>query len=287
MLNSYSQNLTELILSELLRFGALSAKEIHLKVGAKRGRTVTLQGVYKELKSLAERGVVVKRVRLFSVKLNWVVETLALLSIGYEHTVGTSHADEILPTVGERSSYRFRTLSQLVDFWSHASLVLISLSKDRAYFDSVPFIWYHFVNLSNERQYLSSLSRLKGHYYLVSRNDSWVDRTYLKLINRDFQTVHFGRGGLWSKRLESQNPHLSVCGDYLIELSFPAQRISNALELYSHPKSEAPTLLPRLAHLLGQPGMFILTIRHDPTRAKSARRKFYDFLGLRMGGDEA
>jgi len=278
MLGGFTPKLGDAIVSALLERGSLSAKELHRIVSVKLKKKITLQAVYVELGNLVSGGIIIRSAQLYAPKIVWLVEMLATFSSAYNRFIAADSSDDLLPAPRRRRSYKFRALTPLVSFWSQVNLRILPLSADRTYYDSVPFIWYHFVNAPIEKQWLESLARLQMRYVLISQHDSWIDRTYQSFPVPGLHEVYFGRRGLWGSADDQQYDHFGVVGDYVMEVKFPNTLLATLTALYDLPKQKSTSALMSIATELQQPNDFGFSIHHSKHRARQIRKRFCEFL---------
>lgn len=182
------------------------------------GKQITLQALYRTLKTLTENGVLVKKGKLFTVSSEWA-KNLAR----YFH-----RNNEIGLAEGEEISYAFKSLSSLDSYWKHIIMQLDQeLGDSPIFFYNDHVIWLHLEDRKeSQRNYLHSFD--EGHKYagFVVGGDTALDKSFKKSFSRKYLQIDIRR--INSIKYNS----MTVKGDYVVAVRFKKQTTDFIDRLY-------------------------------------------------------
>jgi len=205
MLFSHKKSLEDFIVQELAR-NDFSADTLW-KLYSKLGKQVTIQAVYRDLRKLAEDGIVLKHKELYSLNNIWKTKTVALLK-----QANTPWDLE----EGESITYSFKSFSQLDQYWKHIQED-VKESVDVVYY-FVPHQFWPFVpgSMESEREFYKWYEDNKKKAVLLLGGNTESDKQMKKMFANKFVQVHTS-DDLPFRMTDS----VSVNGDLIIRTRLP------------------------------------------------------------------
>jgi hypothetical protein len=117
---------------------------------------VTIQGIYKALRGLREKEIIVMHNKSVSLALAWLNSEKERIST-IEHTYEQERSlEKLVRQNGGKLLFHFHTLNELDLFWTHAYLLLLQSVDDSAISYSIqPHDWYYYARQSTDTLWVS------------------------------------------------------------------------------------------------------------------------------------
>src|SRR5436190_23816971 len=131
--DSPSQKLGQILVRILSSRFDLSAKELQDLASTKKQKFSTA-AIYKELGNLIQSGVAVKNRGGYSLSLGWVLHMLGYAESLHATYFRGSYLKTLIPTVGNKQSWKFQNMLRANDFWNQLILALVKNSKTQTIF---------------------------------------------------------------------------------------------------------------------------------------------------------
>lgn len=264
-----NDNLQESLIFTLGGAPNRTAKALQTDI-AKIYKPCSLQAIYKELRGLQSRGVVVKANQLYSLSLAWVLKMIQFTDQLDHHYVRHRAMPVLLPKPGESKVWHFTRLRRLEDFWVHLLLVLTESSKDRILYQWMPQPWIFLVQHQRQIDFQEAMHELKAKISLIIGGRNFLQRAFLRYLRKDLYQV-----SLEPSRFERRRTvYLSVIGDYILRIRIDPRTAKSLDRFFSEVSSERDLKLEQVLELFRRQGTFSVTVLHNRARASELRRQF-------------
>ena len=142
MIPAIDQSIWSQIIQALLTEPGLSAEELRKRVSLLRKESVTIQGIYKDLRRLQALGVVYKGRAQFYLSLSWLLDSRDALDQGVKAYSRSTVLARFFPQVGESQSWSFSDIHAMDRFVANLILALQLQGQSTASFHWVPYPWF-------------------------------------------------------------------------------------------------------------------------------------------------
>ncbi len=188
---------------ELLLQKNYSAEELFEDLSNKNIKT-TKQSLYKHLKNLISKEIVLKDKKTYSISQEWknvLREMLSIITIP-------------LPDVGEKMSHTFSSLGHLDQYWKHIVESLFQKHpRDPVFLYSSHQFWPYVADrMSSEVRLIQNTSKQRSRrsYFILGGNTP-LDKKYKKIFHNEFYKV-----ALVPEFQKERHVHTIVIGDTLV-----------------------------------------------------------------------
>lgn len=127
-----TKNSIENHILEILKTGPVNTVEL-IKIIKKKRANTTKQGIYRVLRLLSKREVVVIHNKEVSLNIRWLNKMNKYYAIAqhyyFQRNIGVGHFTNLQP--GEKNKYTFRNLSLTDAFWNHIIYILLEITDSR------------------------------------------------------------------------------------------------------------------------------------------------------------
>ncbi len=147
MLLGLNSELENMIILTLSQAGTMPADKI-LSTIQQRGKTTTLQGLYRVLKKLQQERIITKEKHNFSLRLPWVIELGQFVEQLEQTYFDSTHLAKLLPSsTSEKRIWRFNNLLKMVEAWMQLIMAMAKASEEKTMFTAAPHQWFALINL--------------------------------------------------------------------------------------------------------------------------------------------
>ncbi len=272
----YADTLTESILTTLSRTPCLTADELWHKVKARH--ECSIQAVYQGLAKLIERDVITKTAQRHSLRMEWILSLADFSRFAYATHQSERALRDVLPLPGEKISLRFKTLAQLVSFWTNSLCLQLSLVKQAHYYEYVPHVWFQYADHENEIKLLKQLERRAAHYSLVIGKDTAADRKYASLTRNTKMTRVFGQCPFRKRSLAQL--YIGVLDTFVSVVDLGKDMNSRIALAFQNSSWTAAERELHILKLMKEEARIKITIHNDRDVADGYARQFKRFFGF-------
>ena len=265
-----SKETIESFIIELLLKGPLPSTGIVRKTTLEKG--VTKEAVYKALRQILEKEIIVKRGKIISLSNQWIVDSVEKWRGAESRYIGKA------PThlLSEKSSvvYTCKTLDQLDALWNHNIIELSYTLEPKGYMLLyAPHYWFPIIRNTSEHNLLRTLKsrgyellQLGGHTTPIDKN---ITKYFpLKELNYYPATV-------------AEKKYVNIIGKYVIEVSLDKKTLKYINDWY-----EKHTILTEenqyeLSQVLKIKGVYKLKISKDPAKVALFTKLFSKYFVIK------
>lgn len=267
--------LRELIIEALASQPQLSAAKIMVWL-RRKGRDYSRRAVFKELSLLKDEGTVVSDKACYSLRLAWVssfLETAERMKATYFE----APLIRPLPSAGKRQSWKFNNLYKPNSYWSQVLVEVAKFSRTKVLYGWTHHPYYHLIETEQEKQYQETLDRLRMKQYVIVGGETFLDKWAEKFWNARLMQHSSAESPFHSWT----NFHFDVIDDYIIGLTIPHDHADQIHQLYQKCRRWSDLDLSEVIQIFSRPTVARLTLENSPVKAKSIRRKFFRYFGIR------
>lgn len=258
MIFSSKESVEDKVIRELL--GGEKTAKVLINSLQKQNFPVTIQGVYKALKTLISEEIVIKRGKTYSLLEEWRKKVI-------EHF--QQNTNQLLLGEGETIQFDLKSLIHLDQQWKNIILSLHKTYQNFPIFLYNPFnIWMHLggTRKQSEEKYYKSFEENKVYGFLGIKYQNKADIEFKK----DFQNEYFQVA--FSDPLFSDTDYPTIFADYIITTRISKQITEKIKQVYT-----SNTTIEELEENLQKIGIekkkVKLIIERNKEKAKKLRKK--------------
>ena len=233
-------------------------------------RPVSVQAIYKELRKLQVRGVVVKAGTRYSLTLSWVLRVLRLSDVLEKSYFIRKEGIIPIPQKGDSVRWRFSDLKRLDDFWVQAMLVLTKQSGTTAIYQWVPQPWFHLAQHQKELQFQQTAKTLGMRVFMILGGRNFLVRGFPKYWARDVYTYSLATGPFEHLR----RVYLNIIGDFVLRITLDKRTAATIDQIFTTVRSVKDLRPSTIFDLFGQKASITVRLYHRPSMASSLRIRF-------------
>lgn len=275
MITFPKQGLEEKIVDKLQK-GPLKTKDLIQSV-KKISDPITVQGIYKSLRSLKKEGIVLMEKKEVMINQFWLQQMEKFTSLAkhaYRYPISDS-GHFLQMEDGDRITYRFKDPVQVDVFWNHILYIL---------FDAIPNLdrWYAYSShcwflLARRKDELSlkEYMNTRGIKYLFTvGHNTLLD----KIIRSDFDGVnskyHMLTKPLFIEKVNNLGIVLNIVGDYIIQAQYDKVTTDKIEKFYkTHAKINKDSIR-ELEQIVANPGQIKFVIMRNAKKANKLAKLF-------------
>lgn len=255
------------------------ANAVNLQASLKaQGAMVTIQAIYKELKILRHSGIIVKTGTYYRLSFSWILHLTDFANKLRVTYLRDAKNTSLLPTAGGKNVWRFQSLLQLNEFWSHILLLLVEHSPQKKLLGWNPHPWFHLVQTKQEERYITSLKLAHGTLHLILGGNTFLDRWVERFFDKN--VVHHSFGKSVFQKLRSM--YINVIDEYVLTVKLDDNTATAIDEFYGEVKRQEDLNSAVIINIFHSRARAVLRLEHNPSKAEKIRRKFEAFFGERL-----
>ncbi len=225
---------------------------------------VSVQGIYKALRSLRGKEIVTIHGKNISLSLWWIDKELGRLNRMarmYQSTARTSSFLDLRP--GEYVKLRFRTLRELELYWTQAFLLIEEeLPLSLPTYSTAPHDWFYYARPENDALWLRrQKSRLQR---LVITHPLPLDRSVLRVRTKQKMEVLFDENPL----KQNEEDYKNIIGRFIFETKLDTKVSAIFVSWMKEHPSATKQDISEIDSFLDMRGMFTLKISNAPKKAQ-------------------
>lgn len=265
----------EILIAHLAKTGA-TGDEL-LDTARRLKKTFTKQGLYHVLRQLAEREIVVKHGKQFSLSQLWITRmndffALAGKQYGMDERTGN---DFLSLSDGDKISYSFKSPVEADRFWAHAFTVLGELlAKREPLYIYNPHEWFFFARKESEEFLFRELQTNGQKVWLICGGTTALDKHVKRYFDGSVLQYHMVQE---YELFEARNYYLNIFGDYIIEARIDESVAEKVDQFYEAHTSVTEETTRVLTALLTQ-GKTSLTISRNKKKAEKLKKIFVPYF---------
>ncbi len=246
------------VIIELLIEKPLSAIELQKSLEQVLKESVTLEGVYKNLRELIKGDVVTKQRKSFIISNVWRNKVNSAIS--------NRRTFRLFP--GEQVVYRFSKIDHMDMFWKHTINDIHDELGDFPVFHSNPHNFWYLVpgRGSSEKEYREIFSEKEKHVFTLIGGVTVFDK------NSNKERSGFEHFSFTKKYPFTRREHYSIIGPYIITTK-TSSTISRVLDFAYGTSQSEKELFDILKPRFLKPGPINMTVEYDELKAKKLRKR--------------
>jgi len=223
---------------------------------------VSIQGIYKALRALKKKEIIVIHAKIISLSLWWIDKELGRLSRIARMYRSTTRASSFLDLrSGEYVKLRFRSLRELELYWTQAFLLIEEdLPPSLPAYSIIPHDWFYYARPKSDALWLNRQSgRLQR---LVITHPLPVDRSVLRVRTKQKMEVLFDENPL----KQHEEDYKNIIGKFIFETKLDASVNTRFVSwMQKHPVVTKQDI-SETDSFLDMRGMFTLKISNAPKK---------------------
>lgn len=208
----------------------------------------SIQAVYKALRKLQSKGIVVKNRFAYSLRLPWVLD---MVTLGEQLDSYAVHPQNLFDSLAQvrKTTWKFTSLLKLNDFWSQLLLLLLQHSHSRTIYAWDPHTWFHLVQTAQEAQFIRSLKVARSRLVLLVGGsgflDRWAQQFWLPgVVEHHFSPQYFTK---------QKDAYINVIDDYVLTVKLVAEASQKIHDIYTSATSMDTLNLPEVIRFFSEP----------------------------------
>ncbi|MEY4700471.1 MAG: hypothetical protein RL326_658 [Pseudomonadota bacterium] len=265
MIPAIDQSIWSNIIMALLRDPGLTAETLRARVSTLRGESVTVQGVYKDLRRLQSLRVVYKSSGRFHLSLSWLLDSRELIEQGIAAHSKTSVITNFLPEPGESRSWGFSDIHAMDRFVSNMVLALQLHGTSKTSFHWVPYPWFAAYYPDRVQPFLKEFKRsgLTAHGILGAKS-----RLTHEIIAAQRPFGHQWRIGAPTFK-HSEDTSLTIKPPFILSVRYPKKAVEVFRKFFALRNPPSPEAYTPFHDLEFQKMSYRVTISNNEKRAES------------------
>ena len=142
-------------------------------------KNCSLQAIYKELRLLIKRGVVVKANKCYGLSLPWILESYSILDKAYETYFSSAALNDLLLPGKTKSSWKFNDLRGADDFWIQAVLAIVEGTNNKQVFGWIPHPWFSIIHFQKDLRFQNALRSQSAKYFFMIGGNTFLDNHFI------------------------------------------------------------------------------------------------------------
>jgi hypothetical protein len=277
MIPAIDQSIWSNIITALLAEPGLSAETLRVRVSKLRGETVTVQGIYKDLRRLQSLRVVYRSHAKFYLSLSWLLDSKELIERGIAAYSETSVVASFLPDHGESRSWSFSDIHAMDRFVSNMVLALQLHGTSKTSFHWVPYPWFAAYYPDRAQPFLKEFRRSGlSAYGLFGAKSPLTD----EIIAAQRQFGHHWRVETPSFK-HSEDTSLTIKPPFILSVKYPKKAVEVFRRFFALRAPPAPKAYTPFHDLEFQKLSYRVTISHNERRSQSLAEQFTSTLATK------
>jgi len=270
-------NLQSTLLQQISQNPGVSAAWLHARI--LHGRRCSIQAVYKELRHLLGKGVVVKNRNVFSLSLSWIVTHLNFLDSAYDRLMQNFSCSLAGPDGPARQTWQFTDLRRTDDFMVQSMLTLLEQTGKKRMLQWIPQPWYELIQHEKEIRFQNALRALGCKAHVIFGGESYLYQHLSRNWSRDVYDFVLSAEFMPSERSKA----IGVIGDYVLTVKLDSATTDLLDRYFTETSGPDDMSVGRFVSILNGRIRSSITLENSPARAAKLKRQFCRFLGLNAG----
>ncbi len=236
---------------------------------AMKQKSVTKEAVYKSLRLLLMREVVVKSGKNISLSNQWIINMAKKWQEAEARYIGKTN----IMMLGEKSSvvYTCKTIDQIDSLWNHAILdISYTLHSKTTLLLYAPHYWFPLIRGNSEHSLIKTLSS-RGHRWLqLAGGENPIDKNLIKYDS--LKGLEY-----YASKLK-ENKYLNILGDYIIEVTLDKKASAFIDAWYKTHEKINEDAISALQKVLAIKGTYKIKIYKNQNKATFYKKMFSKYF---------
>lgn len=269
-------NSIESLILRALKNGPVRTTDLIVLTKKQRNGT-TKQGVYRVLRGLVKREVVVISKRYVNLNALWLNEMYDFFTVAEQ----SYSALNLLPdkvfglTDGDRIQYVFKTPALTDTFWIHLLLMANkAIDPSDPLFLYNPHWWFAIAREKSELELIRAVKLSKRQFLLTVPNASALDKSMSNLFDGTMAQYYLSPKSLFKQN----NYYLNIIGDILIEVWLDKILSEKIHDLYVKKKTTSVDLVKEMQTVIASGGKSKMIVSRNRSRSEAKKRLLRRFF---------
>lgn len=268
MLFTADQSLQNMAIQYMQR-GPVNTTDLLRYLKEKRSNT-TKQGMYKSLRQLLQKEVIIKHKKQIFLNIAWLEKVGSFVSIAEHFHKDINRTGGFLGlSDGEKIKYEFRDLASTDVFWNHVLYLLIEAHPNTLWLSYNPHCWFFLVRLQSEHTLKDFIEKNGGRYLLTVGGKTPLDRHIKSEFDNKIHQYYMRDSMLFSK----SNYYVNVIGDFIVEALINPIQARDIENVYVNAKIFDTDIEEKLKKIITSVGKMRFIVTRDKKKANKLRRK--------------
>jgi predicted transcriptional regulator len=275
-MNPFESSVESKIIQNLQK-GALSSTALVDKIEGELA--VSKQAVYKELRRLKKKEVVVSHGKILSLSVLWLQKMASFFTEAQElYSETTTNEPYLEMEDGDSLVYRFANPNTMDSFWGHAVLVLSEKVKagDYIYLYN-PHEWFLVARPESELEIFRLIHENNKNLIIYVSGDTPLDKKIGKMLIYDSQQYFSGGEYLFPK----ENYYINIFDDFVIEAWIDPGTAKKIDKFFEEETEVTPHGMDELQDIISQKGKNKFKISRNKRKAEQLKRKIGKYFYIK------
>lgn len=275
-MNPFENTVDSKIIEKLQR-GALSSTTLVEQVIGDLG--VSPQAVYKELRKLRRREVVVSHGKIMSLSVLWLKKVASFFAEAQSLYSGESMNEPYLKMEdGDSLVYRFANPDNMDSFWGHAVLVLTGkVNVDDYVYLYNPHEWFLAARPESELEIFRIIHESNKNLIVCVSGNTILDKKLGELLIYNSQQYFASGEHLFKK----ENYYINIFNDFIIEVWIDSQTAKKIEKFFQREKEITPHGMDEIQDIISQKGKNKFKISRNRKKAEQLKRKIGKYFHIK------
>lgn len=274
MLTAY-QSIEEFIIALLANKPGLTVEVIHREHLHRIGKC-TLQAIYKELKKLEARGVILKTQKHYSLTRCFASEFLSLSKQIQNNYFGVQSEHQVLDVIQKKRRLRFTKMLRMKNLWSELVLTLGQTSRTKTLLSWNPHPLFYLLQTMHESQVLRTMQMCNTKMFKMVGGRNTLDQWAAQFWKRPHVEYSFSEGPFEQQR----STYFSIIDDTIITVDLDGKTTHDVESFYRQDQPTQSELMSFTEKLSTAKILSTIEVICNPKKAAAFRRKFSEFFGV-------
>lgn len=234
------------------------------------------RAVYKQIKELIERGVIIRSGPRYSLSLTWVLALIRTAEDLYGTLVDRSLKSSYLPKAGEKRSWHFDDLQHLDRFWIQMIFLLFEESNSREMYVWVPYFWFDLIHYHKDLEAQEAMRVAGNKMFMILGDDSFIARRPIEYWSKEVYEWSYAEGPFKNQ----MTTYYDVIDDLVMTIELTPKTTRQIRDLFHAVRG--PEDLDQLSRFesIKSNAPTKLTIERNQQKARRLQKKFRDYFDV-------
>lgn len=270
-------SLRHLILADLSKHPPTRAVKILERITKQKNKTITIQGLQKELRLMISEGIAIKIEKKYSMNLAWCFDFVNYAAKVTGDCIENVTVGSLIPN-GRKIKYKIHSLIQLQDLWTQIMFVMLQKSQSKTAYQWIPYPWFKFVDEGRSNRFFNSVTLGRFMIRTIVGDDSPPG---LELANEgkkfgEFYSYNFSDSPFHD---ETTN-YYTLIDDYLIKVTMDVDVHRLIEELFKSSRNSKTDYIGTIPKLASMPTMISLIVMNGGSQTDKVKGMFKKYFRI-------
>jgi hypothetical protein len=275
MFINQKNNLQKSIIEILSKKQGVTAKYLFLE-SSKKYKQCSIQAIYKELRKLQEKLIVVKINDKYSLSFSWILNTIKYMDEIYDSYIEQTNIKNLLATGSIKQEWKFSDLRRLDDLWIQILLSLFHETKEEKAYCWVPHPWFELVHHKQDVNFQKALKINKNKQCFIIGGNTYLDQYFASKWPKDIYEFTLSNSVFDTNRRK----YLNVVGDYIFSFVLDRKTTDLIDSFFEQVKSAKDINVAKIVDIFDRGANIKATLERDTIKAGKIKRKIIRYSGF-------